>query len=102
MVRLRVPIWGGAKLEEAVDWARGNKLRIVAADVSGAQSYVDVDWQIARMLVFGSEAHGLSEAELETVDELVIIPMAKEVESLNLAVACGVILFEARRQSLVR
>ncbi|MEP6704118.1 MAG: TrmH family RNA methyltransferase, partial [Acidobacteriota bacterium] len=47
----------------------------------------------------GSEAHGLPESGLEGVDEKIRIPMEGSVESLNLAVACGVILFEARRQN---
>ena len=54
------------------------------------------------MLLLGSEAHGLSNAELKEVDEKIMIPMEQPVESLNLAVACGVILFEARRQNSQR
>ena len=95
---LRLPIWTGSTFDAAVAWARANKLRTVAADVKGSKSYVDVDWQIPRMLVIGSEAHGLGERDLETIDELIVVPIEKEVESLNLAVACGVILFEAKRQ----
>ncbi len=49
-------------------------------------------------MIFGSEAHGLSAEEREKIDESLLIPMANDVESLNLAVACGVILFEARKQ----
>ena len=50
------------------------------------------------MLVFGSEAHGLSVGDRELLDETIRIPMASDVESLNLAVSAGIILFEARRQ----
>jgi len=99
---LRLPIWSGARFDEAIDWAKRNKLRTVAADISGERSYADVDWQIPRMLVFGSEAHGLGEEELAQIDELVVIPMENDVESLNIGVACGVILFEARRQAAER
>lgn len=99
---LRLPIWTGATFDEAVEWARANKLRSVAADVKGTRSYADVDWQIPRLLVMGSEAHGLDERDLERIDELIVVPIEKEVESLNLAVAAGVIIFEARRQSSMR
>jgi TrmH family RNA methyltransferase len=99
---LRLPIWTGVAFDEAIAWARANKLRSIAADVKGTKSYADVDWQIPRMLVLGSEAHGLDERDVERIDELIVIPIEKEVESLNLAVAAGVIMFEARRQSSVR
>ena len=50
------------------------------------------------MLILGSEAHGLDAQALGAADEVVRIPMKNEVESLNLAVAAGIILFEAVRQ----
>lgn len=98
---LRLPIWTGASLVEALEWARMNKLRTVAADVKGTRSYADLDWQIPRMLLLGSEAHGLDDEDLKSIDELIVVPIEKEVESLNLAVAAGVIMFEARRQRSV-
>jgi TrmH family RNA methyltransferase len=48
--------------------------------------------------MFGSEGHGLPQDLIDRADEPVQIPMMNNVESLNLAVACGVVLFEARRQ----
>jgi tRNA G18 (ribose-2'-O)-methylase SpoU len=50
------------------------------------------------MLVVGSEAHGLNPEHKKTLDELVSIPMSDGVNSLNLAVSVGVILYEAKRQ----
>ena len=99
---LRLPLWTDASLDDALAWATSQKLRTIAADISGEKSYTDVDWQIPRMVLFGSEAHGFDESELEKIDEKMVIPMEKDVESLNLAVATGVILFEARRQNSIR
>ena len=99
---LRLPIWTGVKFDEALNWARTNNLRTTAADVSAERSYLEANWTIPRLLILGSEAHGLEGVDLAQVDELMLIPMANEVESLNIAVACGVILFEARRQNAVR
>ncbi|MEP6788538.1 MAG: TrmH family RNA methyltransferase, partial [Acidobacteriota bacterium] len=45
-----------------------------------------------------SEAHGLSAEKLEKTDEVIAIEMENGVESLNLAVSAGIILFEAKRQ----
>ncbi len=51
------------------------------------------------MLIFGSEAHGLSSLELGKIDQQIRIPMENGVESLNLAVSAGILLFEAMRQN---
>lgn len=99
---LRLPLWTDVSLDDALAWSADKKLRTVAADIGGTRSYTEVDWQIPRMVVFGSEAHGLGEEDIRKIDELIVIPMEKDVESLNLAVAAGVVLFEARRQNSIR
>jgi len=94
----RLPIYCDVPLEEAAQFARENGIKMIAADVKAARSYTEVDWRPPIMLVFGSEAHGLDDLELSLVDEKVFIPMENDVESLNLAVSAGILLFEAKRQ----
>lgn len=96
---LRLPLWTNADFFEVLDWAQNKNFTAICADVNARKSYVEIDWNQPRILIFGSEAHGLSAEEREKIDESLLIPMANNVESLNLAVACGVILFEARRQT---
>lgn len=95
---LRLPVWTGADFFDVLDWARRNALMSVAADVRAEKSYLEIDWSAPRLLIFGSEAHGLSERETAGADETFKIPMANGVESLNLAVSAGIILFEATRR----
>lgn len=95
---LRLAIWKDAEFSEVLNWARKNRLISVCADVNAKKSYLEVDWKTPRLLIFGSEAHGLSAEERSAIDESLLIPMENAVESLNLAVSCGVILFEAKRQ----
>ena len=95
---LRLPVWSGASFDEAASWALGNSLVVTAVDAGDGTNYTSLDWKKSRMLVFGSEAHGLSKEELASAEERVMIPMKNDVESLNLSVSCGVILFEALRQ----
>jgi RNA methyltransferase, TrmH family len=96
---LRVPIWDRAEPSECVEWARGRGFRIVAADIHGSRSYTDIDWKKPTLLMLGSEAHGLDNGVLGFADEVISIPMKNGVESLNLAVSAGIILFEAVRQN---
>ena len=95
---LRVPICENADFDETIIWAKGVGLTSTAADINASRSYTQTDWGTSRLLVFGSEAHGLDKEKRERIDELILIPMENEVESLNLAVSCGIILFEAKRQ----
>ena len=95
---LRLPIWEDAGFEAVLDWANEKKALTTAADVNARKKYTEIDWNVPRLVIFGSEAHGLSENARARIEELIYIPMDNGVESLNLAVSCGIILFEARRQ----
>jgi TrmH family RNA methyltransferase len=95
---LRFNIWTNADFEEVLSWAKEENLVSTAADINAEKSYTEIDWSVPRLLIFGSEAHGLSAEDFRKIDEGLIIPMENGVESLNLAVSCGIILFEAKRQ----
>ena len=95
----RMPVWENAEFEEVIAWATAANCRTTASDISARGSYTQIDWTSARLLIVGSEAHGLSSDELDSVADKILIPMENGVESLNLAVATGIILFEAKRQN---
>jgi TrmH family RNA methyltransferase len=95
---LRLNIWENAAFDEAVTWSRENGFVITAADIRATKTYTEIDWKVPRLLVMGSEAHGLDSAQISFIDEKIKIPMENAVESLNLAVSCGIILYEAKRQ----
>jgi len=93
----RLPIWTDAELGEVLRWAKAKNLRTTATGASSVTGYTEIDWKIPRLLIFGSEAHGLSESEMSGTEEKIRIPMESGVESLNLAVSAGIMLFEAKR-----
>jgi 23S rRNA (guanosine2251-2'-O)-methyltransferase len=71
---------------------------LVGTDDSADKSLYEVDLQGPLALVMGSEGEGMRRLTRECCDQLVSIPMAGAVESLNVSVATGVVLFEAVRQ----
>ncbi len=95
----RVPVWTDASLESILTWAEGRGMHSTATTSDASRDYTAVDWRSPRLLIFGSEAHGLGDRELTRIEQQVRIPMEHGVESLNLAVAAGVVLFEAKRQN---
>lgn len=95
----RLPMVEDISINDAANFAKNNRAKLVSVDVKGDRDYTEVGWNERRLLVFGSEAHGLPDEMLAASDEIITIPMASPVESLNLAVSAGIILFEARRQT---
>jgi TrmH family RNA methyltransferase len=92
-----VPVARGATLE-AVAEARRRQLVVVAA-VAGDGVPVDrANLGSPMLILVGSEGAGLPEAVRAQADALVTIPMRAGVDSLNVAVTCALLLFEARRQ----
>jgi len=78
------------------------KLKRVVAEPGASQTAWQFDWLQPVMLVIGGEAHGAGERALAAADERVRIPMAPGAESLNAAVACGMLLYEIKRQRAAR
>ncbi len=95
---LRLPVWENVDFFDAIEWSKRYQLKSVCADTRSCRSYLEIDWKTSKLLIFGSEGHGLTAEEIAATDENLLIPMENSVESLNVAVACGVILFEAKRQ----
>ena len=62
------------------------------------EGYTDVDWTLPSALVLGAEGAGMRRLVRETCDRVVRIPMRGAVDSLNVSVAAGVVLYEAVRQ----
>jgi len=94
----RLTVRENANLKDVLLWAKKKNLVTTAADINTKNAYTQIDWKIPRLLIFGSEAHGLSVEDLKMIEEAIYVPMENGVESLNLAVSCGIILFEAKRQ----
>ncbi len=74
----------------------------VGADASADRDLYQAELQGALAWVLGAEGTGLRRLTRETCDQLLRIPMFGSVESLNVSVASGICLFEARRQRLAR
>lgn len=93
----RLPIWTGADYTQAIEWCKANQAQIVCADVHANKNYTDIDWNRPTAIVMGAESDGLTPEEIALTDEAVIIPMKGSTESLNVAVAAGILLYEASR-----
>jgi 23S rRNA (guanosine2251-2'-O)-methyltransferase len=90
-----------ARVRNLADWlaeAKGREAWVYGAAADADRPYTEVDWSGRAVLVLGSEGSGIRPRVADGCDELVSIPVAGRVGSLNASVAAAVILFEARRQ----
>jgi 23S rRNA (guanosine2251-2'-O)-methyltransferase len=90
-----------ARVRNLADWLADAKQRdawIYGAAADAERRYTDVDWSGRAVVVLGSEGSGLRPRVAETCDEIISIPTAGRISSLNASVAASVILFEACRQ----
>jgi RNA methyltransferase, TrmH family len=81
-----------------IGWLRERGIAIVATTPDAASTFVAPDLRRGVAVAVGSERHGLSRAWLEAADASVRIPMFGRVNSLNVATAAALVVYEALRQ----
>ena len=86
-----------ASTAQALAWLREREIRIVATTPAASEPYWAPSYTGAVAVALGSERHGLPPAWLEAAGEHVSVPVHGPVDSLNVAVAAGVVLCEAAR-----
>jgi TrmH family RNA methyltransferase len=90
-----------ATQEEFLSWRKSAGVSVVATHLAGAVDYRTIDYQRKPVvLLMGNEQSGLPDPLADQADALARIPQAGRADSLNLAVATAVMLFEARRHVL--
>ena len=92
-----VPIAMGTS-EEVIDYLKRQKISIYAATLQDSVVYDSIDFKAATALVVGTESTGLSELWRKSSTTKIHIPMQGKIDSMNVSVAAGILVFEAKRQ----
>jgi len=85
-------------LANAIDELKENGFWIVGSSLENAKPYNEVDYKIPVALIVGNEEKGIRKLTADKCDFLVQIPMTGKLQSLNVSVATGILLFEIIRQ----
>jgi 23S rRNA (guanosine2251-2'-O)-methyltransferase len=93
-----VPYVTVTNLARALREIRERGIQVIGTDAGAGTDLYAAKWPEAVAWVLGSEGGGMRRLTRETCDQLVGIPMAGSVESLNVSVAAGICLYEARRR----
>jgi 23S rRNA (guanosine2251-2'-O)-methyltransferase len=93
-----VPVARVTNLVRLIEQLKERNIWVVGAAGEAKQSYTEWDWKLPAAIFVGNEGQGLHRLVREHCDTLVRIPVAGQIDSLNVSVAAGVLLYEAKRQ----
>ncbi len=94
----KVPICRVDHLKDAMFILQASEVQMVAATEKTDQTIYDVDLKQPTAIIMGSEHKGVNPSILKMVDHKAKLPLLGDIESLNVSVACGAILYETIRQ----
>ena len=97
----RINIIQSDDLVATIKEIKKHKFKVIATSLQTNDSIYDIDYKKSAIII-GNEANGVSKNVLEYADEKIKIPMLGKTESLNAAVATGVMLYEYVRQKLMK
>ena len=83
---------------EIISFLKKNKINSYCAALQASVPYYTIDFRESSAIVVGTESEGLSEEWLDNSTQNIIIPMQGEIDSMNVSVAAGILIFEAKRQ----
>lgn len=94
----RVPFLTGCDLRETITFLKEKGVTVYAAGLRESLLYDEADYSAGAAFLIGNEGNGLSREALHMADHQIMIPMHGQLESLNAAMAAGILLYEAERQ----
>ncbi|MEM7185844.1 MAG: TrmH family RNA methyltransferase, partial [Bacteroidota bacterium] len=83
---------------EIIEFLKQRGISMYCAALQASQNYTYCDFTAPSALVVGTEATGLSKEWLDASTQNIVIPMRGSIDSMNVSVAAGILIFEARRQ----
>lgn len=86
---------------EIIAFLQQHKIAIYAASLQSSVPYTNCDFKAATAIVVGTEADGLSADWVSSSQRNIVIPMRGEIDSMNVSVAAGILIFEAIRQRAI-
>lgn len=94
----RMPVVSEQEFGAAIDYISSKGVKFYAAHLNGDKNYTDCDYRTSCAFIIGNESNGITDETSEKCHELIRIPMAGKVESLNASIAAAVLMYEANRQ----
>lgn len=96
-----IPVCRESNFKEAIQFLKDSGLQVVASDEKADTFFQDIDLTIPTAILMGSEDEGISPVYLSMADQHVKIPLEGNIESLNVAAATAMAIYEVKRQRFI-
>ena len=93
-----IPVCRTNSIHNAVSYLQKCGVRVIAASEKATHGYAEADWRGPVAIVMGAEDVGIAPDILRIVDDMVAIPIKGQIQSLNVSVAAGIMIYEALKQ----
>ncbi len=97
----KIPVCRSLSMIKTVEFLKSSGLQVVACSEKAQQAYYQCNLTLPTVIIMGSEEDGISDILLKAADQKLKIPMTGEIQSLNVSVAAGIVLFEVLKQRSV-
>lgn len=97
----RIPVCREDNLARTARFLQESGLQLVACTEKTQSNLYKLDYTSPTAIIMGSEEDGISQELIRTADHLAKIPILQEMDSLNVSVAAGIIVYEALRQRMI-
>ncbi|WP_417201139.1 23S rRNA (guanosine(2251)-2'-O)-methyltransferase RlmB [Bizionia sp.] len=97
----KMPICRVDHIKDAMFHLQASGIAVIAATEKTNDTIYDIDFTVPCAIIMGSEGRGINPSVLKLADSKAKLPLLGSIESLNVSVACGAILYEVVRQRLV-
>ena len=94
----KLPVRTNQNLPELIEEQQRQGVQVIATSSQARQTYWEVDFTVPSLILLGNEGAGLSSESIALADKKIKIPLLNQVESLNVATASALLLYEVRRQ----
>jgi 23S rRNA (guanosine2251-2'-O)-methyltransferase len=95
-----IPICRSENLKQTIDFLKKSGLSIIACMEKSERTIYETNFSLPTALLFGSEENGISQEYLKLSDVQAKIPLFGKIQSLNVSVSAGIVLYEAVRQRM--
>lgn len=96
-----IPMMVSFDLSTVINNYQQTGVQVIATLPTATQPYWEIDFTKPTLILLGNEGAGLSQELVTLADKIVSIPLGKRVESLNVAIACALLLYEGKRQRFI-
>lgn len=93
-----VPVCRSRNLEKSIQFIKDSGIKVLAATEKAESIYYNTTMNVPLAILAGAEDSGISPRLLNLADQLIKIPIVGQIESLNVSVACSLMIYEALRQ----